>query len=196
MSLWRAFREVSLWVEALCIHEWCLFTESVSQPGGASLNRGTVFSPLTNRPGNRVPLTWERNSVDLLLSEGATFHCPWTEKPIQQGVAYDLDHVLPVAVYALNEFWNLVPSDPHFNQHTKRDRLPSPERILSAQPRLVETYRQYNQSALLTRPFQEDVRSRFVDLDETDEGFPTSVTTAVIGFVASVAEFRNLARFN
>lgn len=50
-------------------------------------------------------------------------------------------------------------------------------------------------TALLTRPFQEDVRSRFVDLDGTNERFPTVVTTAVIGFVASVAEFRNLARF-
>lgn len=26
-DLWRTFRELSLWVEALCIHEWCLFTE-------------------------------------------------------------------------------------------------------------------------------------------------------------------------
>jgi hypothetical protein len=26
-ELWNTFRRMSLWVEALCIHEWCLFTE-------------------------------------------------------------------------------------------------------------------------------------------------------------------------
>ena len=30
LDLWATFRQMSLWVEALCIHEWCLFSGQVS----------------------------------------------------------------------------------------------------------------------------------------------------------------------
>ena len=109
-DLWATFRQVSLWVEALCIHEWCLFTERV-----ADFDRGAVYSLLTSRPDNRRPLTWERNQIDLLIMEDAEFTCPWTEKPIRQGVAYDLDHILPIAVYPTNELWNLVRANAYSN---------------------------------------------------------------------------------
>jgi hypothetical protein len=68
--LWRGFLELSLWVEALSIHEWSLFTETVQQPGGLIIRRGDVYTLLTDRPDNRRPLDWERNKVDLMLMEG------------------------------------------------------------------------------------------------------------------------------
>lgn len=103
-ELWQTFRELCLWVEALCLHEWCLFSERVIQPDGRSrAERGQVYTLLTDRPDNRRPLSWERNQVDLLLLEGYQFNCPWTHKPIKAGIKYDLDHLLPVAIYPLNE---------------------------------------------------------------------------------------------
>lgn len=127
-DLWQAFRELSLWVEALCIHEWSLFTERITQATRRPTDRGTAYTLLTARPNNRRPLTWERNQIDLLLMEECEFVCPWTERHITYGVPYDLDHLVPVSVYPINELWNLVPADPVFNSHKKRDRLPSPER--------------------------------------------------------------------
>src|SRR5690349_2053457 len=41
---------------ALSIHEWSLFTESVTQPSGIKIDRGTL---LINRPDNRRPLDSE-----------------------------------------------------------------------------------------------------------------------------------------
>lgn len=32
-DLWAAFRELSLWIEALCVHEWSLFIESLASSG-------------------------------------------------------------------------------------------------------------------------------------------------------------------
>ena len=81
-ELWQTFREISLYVEALCIHEWCLFTERVEQADGIGCDRGVVYWLLTDRPDNRRPLTWERNNVDLLLMEGKEFICPWTTRRI------------------------------------------------------------------------------------------------------------------
>ena len=100
------------------------------------MNRGAIYSLLTARPDNRRPLTWERNQIDILMMEGAAFTCPWTERRLTQGIAYDLDHILPIAVYPTNELWNLVPSDPKFNSHQKRDLLPTAKRLAIARPHL------------------------------------------------------------
>jgi hypothetical protein len=66
-DLWQAFQKMSLWIEALCIHEWCLFSETVEQEDGQGADRGLIYRLLTDRPDNRRPLTWERNHVDVLL---------------------------------------------------------------------------------------------------------------------------------
>ncbi len=163
-DLWRTFREMSLWIEALCIHEWCLFTENVQQMEGGYVDRGTAYRLLTDRPDSRGPLTWERNQGDLLLLEGRVFPCPWTERRIAASTAYDLDHLLPVAVYPINEMWNLVPTDPHFNSHVKRSRLPSPTRLTRAEPHLALAYALYEESRPLAQAIYEDVAMRFLSI--------------------------------
>ena len=57
---------------------------------------------LIDRPGNRRPLTWERNQVEILMMEGQIFTCPWTGKKLSTA-SYDLDHLLPLSVYPINE---------------------------------------------------------------------------------------------
>lgn len=192
-DLWEIFRSLSLWVEALCIHEWCLFTERVVQEQGTVIDRGTVYTLLTARPDNRRPLTWERNQIDLLIMEGRQFTCPWTEKPIITPGDYDLDHLVPVSIYPINELWNLVPSDSYFNSHRKRDKLPTPERLEHARPHLAQAYAHYDASPELARVIHQDVAVRFSVIDPLD--FPTGVALAVSGFIEAVADARNIARF-
>lgn len=189
IALWETFRQMSLWIEALCIHEWCLFTERI-----ADFNRGCVYTLLTGRPGNRRPLTWERNQIDILIMEGTEFTCPWTERRITQAGDYDLDHILPIAVYPTNELWNLVPSDSDFNSHKKRDRLPTKGRLTAALPYLERTYLNYGASAPLIKVLEEDVFLRFATV-QSGTAFPESVACAVATLVEEVAESRNLARF-
>ena len=188
-ELWETFRQMSLWIEALCIHEWCLFTERV-----ANTDRGAVYSLLTARPDNRRPLTWERNQIDILMMEGAEFTCPWTERRFTKGVAYDLDHILPIAVYPTNELWNLVPADPSFNSHQKRDRLPKPERLAIALPHLAETYARYGRSSTLDAVLKEDVALRFARI-QSNGPFALELALGVVDLVEEVANLRNLARF-
>jgi len=190
-TLWQTFQVMSLWVEALCIHEWCLFTERMTQQPS---DRGVIYTLLTARPDNRRPLTWEANNIDLLLMEGKEFRCPWTEKPIIQGVPYDLDHLLPISVYPINELWNLLPADPEYNRHTKRDRLPKPERLQRAQPHFVQGYECYGASDALALALREDVSLRFASLMDAG-GFSQAVAGAVVGLIEQVAESRNLERF-
>jgi len=190
-DLWQTFQEMSLWVEALCIHEWCLFTEKVQE----KVDRGTIYLLLTDRPDNRRPLTWERHQVDLLMMEGRAFTCPWTEKQVVYGIPYDLDHLLPVSLYPINELWNLVPADPYFNSHTKRDRLPTLEKLRQAKPHLELAYRQYSTSNSLFVALQEDVGVRFSTISSSTVSFPLAIANAVVDLIDIVAESRNLARF-
>jgi hypothetical protein len=193
-DLWDVFGELSLWVEALCIHEWSLFVEGVSQDD-AQVDRGQVYRLLTDRPDNRRPLTWERNGIDVLIMEGRSFVCPWTGNNITKPGNYDLDHLLPVAVYPTNELWNLVPADPRFNEHVKRARLPSRERLSAAQPRLVLAYGHYAASKTLARTLADDVAGRFSAVPSGSADFSTRLTHAVVRFVDAVADARNLPRF-
>lgn len=134
-ALWRTFAALSLWVEALCIHEWCLFTAGVVQPDGQGADRGTIYRLFTDRPDNRRPLPWERNAIDVLLLEGQTFVCLWTGRRLGPGVPYAVDHLVPVALYPIHELWNLVPADPNFNSVTFNFRLHPV--CFSVAPRLV-----------------------------------------------------------
>lgn len=195
-ALWRTFRAMALWVDALCIHEWCLFTESTTRRTAAPADRGAIYRLLTAEPGARRPLTWERNQVRVLLLEGATFTCPWTERPIAGDAPFDLDHLVPIALRPINELWNLVPADPTFNSHHKRDRLPSPARLARALPHLAATYRRYTAAPGLARALREDVALRFTALPPDPARYPLAVADAAAGFIEQLAAARNLPRFD
>ncbi len=192
--LWRGFLDLSLWVEALSIHEWSPFTESVRQPGRENIGRGAAYTLLTDRPDNRRPLDWERNQVDLLLMEGRTFVCPWTGTALRRPGEYDLDHLLPVSVYPINELWNLAPTDRRFNRHVKRDRLPSRDMLLAAAPRLETVYGHYVSSAALGAALRQDVGARFTRAPAGAD--PRLISGIVLDFLERTAEARNIARFS
>lgn len=191
-ELWRSFQELSLWIEALCVHEWCLFSEGVEQPVGRRADRGEVYRLLTERPDNRRPLTWERNQIELLMLEGYAFTCPWSLKRLTPE-HYALDHIVPLSVYPINELWNLVPSDPRTNTHFKRARVPSPERWHAATPHLAQSYRGYAQGAKLAPALEHDVAHRFSRLHAPL--MPERITDAVGDFVRVISRARNLATF-
>jgi hypothetical protein len=185
--LWRACHRLSLYIEALSVHEWSLFTE---QLGAAP--RGEAYALLTARPDNRRPLTWERNQVDVLLLEQHRFTCPWTGRAITRPGDYDLDHLLPLSIYPVNELWNLLPVDRKFNQHIKRDRLPSTERLAAARPGLAASYGTYGHSAALGPALQQDAALRFGALASGD--FPAQLAARAVVFIDDVATARLVRR--
>lgn len=186
-SLWSEFLQVSLWVEALCIHEWALFTEKLT-----NINRGKVYEALTSRPDNRRPLTWERNQVELLMMEGHTFICPWTGNKLDIK-NYDIDHLIPVSIYPINETWNLVPADRIFNQRVKRDKLPNDQRLENLPLRLTQSYKLYDLSEL-GASLRKDSKSRFGDLDYRGD-FHLSLSESVGRLITVMKYSRNVAEF-
>ncbi len=184
-ELWNAFRDVSLWVEALAIHEWSLFTERA-----AGLARGEAYQLLTERPDNRLPTSWERNRVGLLIDEGREIRCPWTGKRLRRG-GFDIDHVVPVSVHPFHELWNLVPADARFNRERKRARLPTRETLDRAVPLLASIYRAYSREPDLDRALRADVALRFTGAPAA----PDAIARSVADLTESIATLRDIARF-
>jgi hypothetical protein len=193
-TLWEAFHRLSLYVEALCLHEWCLFTEGVTQQQGNEVSRGQVYTLLTARPDNRRPLSWERNQVDILLHEQVSFTCPWTLKRLACPQDYDLDHLLPLAVYPVNELWNLLPVDRDFNQQVKRDKVPNAGRLAAAEPWLAAAYGTYLQAPALQRAVREDAALRFAGVGE-EVNFAATLANCAVRFIDAVAAARYVQRF-
>jgi hypothetical protein len=193
-SLWQSFHQLSLYVEALCIHEWSLFTEGVAQPAATPTSRGHIYTLLTARPNNRRPLTWERNQVDILLHEQVTFTCPWTQKILTHPQHYDLDHLLPLTLYPINELWNLLPVDQEFNQRIKRDRVPSAQRLTSAVPHFTSAYTNYTRSPALNQSIRSDAALRFTGLKSSHD-FSSDLAQHTASFIADVADARYAVRF-
>lgn len=187
-ELWASFNELSLWIEALCIHEWSLFTEGIS-----GLDRGSVYTLLTDRPGNRRPLTWERNQVEILMMEGKVFECPWTGRKLTTQ-SYDLDHLLPLSAYPINELWNLVPADADFNRNKKRDRLPGRSTLQTARPRMAIAYENYATSQILATILKHDAEARFNGKIIPGD-LPGSLASCATQFIETIAASRNLASF-
>jgi len=192
MELWQTFQERSQWIEALCVDEWCSFTQTVNQTNPMA-QPSTVYNFLTVRPDKRRMVSWEHNQIDMLLMEGFKFHCPWTSKPIMVGVPYDLDPIVPIAIQPITELWNLMPSDPIFNAQTKKDRLPSHLSFERAKPVLVETYQQYWSSKTLKPILERDVHQRFGNLAMYN--FPAQLVEHTQNFIYKVATRRHIAEF-
>jgi predicted house-cleaning noncanonical NTP pyrophosphatase (MazG superfamily) len=190
VELWQSFRDLAPWIEALCIHEWSLFTERIRDFDAQSVTRGEVYTLLTERPDNRRPLTWERNQIDMLMMEGYQFICPWTGKQLKSS-CYAVDHIIPIAIYPTNELWNLVPSDSHFNSHQKRARMPTPDTLIKAESALIRAYSGYRRSSSLAPVFDRDTGFRFGLSKDVHEA---EVTAAVSRMVLAVADAVNVAR--
>jgi hypothetical protein len=131
--------------------------------------------------------------VDILLHEQVVFTCPWTLKRLVKPQDYDLDHLLPLAVYPVNELWNLLPVDRTFNQHVKRDKVPDAGRLAAAEPWLAAAYATYLQVPALQRAVREDAALRFAGLGEV--GFAAALASRAVRFIDAVAVARYVRRF-
>ena len=123
------------------------------------------------------------------------FQCPWTGRPIGGTGPYDLDHLIPLVVYPMNDLWNLVPADQWFNQTRKRDRLPTDDALARATPRLELAYAHYQSEPELALALSHDVRGRFSSIAANALGDPSAITHAVAAYLSQLADTRNIARF-
>lgn len=193
-DMWTAFQNLSLWIEALSIHQWALFINDVQQLTRSQVNAGQVFQLLISRPDNRVPLDWERNRFIAVMGQNVRFQCPWSKAIISVDSAFEVDHLIPVSVYPFNEIWNLVPTLPDAN-NWKRDKIPSKRLLDEARPILQRTYQTYHDhDGELKEALVVESHARFSTLGDSASQLPFDLSHNVIDFMDYTAQIRNLGR--
>lgn len=190
-EMWESFKFYSLYIEALCLHEWAIFVENADL-NGSGADRGKVYFALTDRPDSRRPLQWERNQFELMLMEGHDLRCFWTNKKLT-AENYDVDHIIPVTTFPINELWNLVPSESAFNRWTKRDKMPDLSWNETMRLRLPAVYQSYFDRPNMRNVLERGVSYRFGAGQISDA---QDLTDAALKLIFAVAESRNTPTFS
>ena len=190
-EMWESFKFYSLYIEALCLHEWALFVENADRDG-AGTDRGAVYMALTDRPDSRRPLSWERNQFELLMMEGGGLRCFWTNELLDP-TNYDVDHIIPVTTFPINELWNLVPSESTFNRFKKRDKMPDQTWLPTMRERLPRIYQIYFDRPSLRTALERGVNHRF-----GSQGIANAqdLSDAAIQLIFAISDSRNTPTFS
>ncbi len=193
---------VPMLMPALAAHSWFVWPSSFCRRNTSTISLVVFRLPvlaIASSSEKAYNLTqdgkfWGLHQIDILIQEGRHFVCPWTARPIQLN-DYDLDHILPISAYPINELWNLVPSDPGFNRNKKRDLLPGKAALTAAIPRLAGSYAAYRSLPQLKSGLDEDVLRRFGHSNGQEEWDGRTLAEMVSRFVSDFAGGRNLRTF-
>lgn len=166
-NLWRAMCRLGAWIEPMLIAEWSRMKAAYAERMGRILPPGQAEAALVWEEPTRDTVMG-RDAVDRILAAGEPIACVWsgvalTEKRV------DIDHCLPWSAWPCGDLWNLMPSDRRVNQHEKRDRLPTRERLASARPRILEWWQTaWQRTPALRKRFKREVRGALPVADPAD----------------------------
>src|SRR5690606_27416927 len=104
------------------LFKWAEFSVNAS---GRRLSVQTVLNEVLKDPITERDIAESKRLYLEILNREGKVHCVWTGRRLSN---YDIDHLIPFAVWKNNDLWNLLPSDSRINNQ-KRDKIPSPEFI-------------------------------------------------------------------
>jgi len=145
LHLWRALVRHDAWIEPALVAEWVRLMEGYARGQGRDLDPAVMARAMRWHEPSR-DVAFVRKAAIALMEVGPVF-CVWTGRKLTQS-RLDIDHCLPWAAWPCEDLWNLLPSDPKVNRHSKRDRLPSAEVLEKSMDRIVDWW----QRAWLGRP--------------------------------------------
>jgi len=95
------------------LFKWAEFSVNAS---GKSLSIESVVSEVLKHPITERDIAESKNIYRSLLRKEGKVFCVWTGKKITK---YDVDHMIPFAVWKNNDLWNLLPSQSTINNQKR-----------------------------------------------------------------------------
>jgi SAM-dependent methyltransferase len=126
-DLWRELSLTGSWIQDATVLRWAELTSRLSK---GALKPSTVIDCLLSCIESEREVADARNVYQRLGDK----HCVWTDQLILQ--RFDVDHVIPFALWKNNDLWNLLPVLPAVNNE-KRDRLPSQQILKASKERIL-----------------------------------------------------------
>lgn len=132
-SLWLALRRYSVWIEPVVVSEWMRLTQEYAKRGGQTCDLNALSQAMEWSDPKRT--TFEVRKLASRLADQNQLFCVWSGKRLKAD-RFDIDHNIPWSAWACNDLWNLLPTDRTLNQKTKREALPSAQRLNDAVDRM------------------------------------------------------------
>jgi hypothetical protein len=186
-AIFKALRVHSLYIEALAVSEWAKW---VGKNDLSDMSAGEAFTAMTKKPEGRGSIQKYRK-----IFKGCELVCPYTRKPLKDIDCdhFELDHVIPVAVYPINDLWNLLPVDAKSNSGAggKFAMIPHRDILFDAVPTIANVYELYLDTDY-RRLFKEQYKLRLGPSSFKDK---RSLALKAVNFIDSVAENRSVGRW-
>jgi SAM-dependent methyltransferase len=131
-EIWRELTLLGHWILDAVVVRWAALTERFA--GKQGVTSGEVLPLLLARPS---PERMTGLARSVFMKVGVD-RCTWSDRPLRV-MSFDVDHVIPFALWASNDLWNLVPADHRINIQ-KSDRLPSSELLLARRGDILRSW--------------------------------------------------------
>ncbi len=131
-EIWRELTLLGHWIMDAVVVRWAALTERFAARQG--VNAGDVLPLLLARPS---PERMTGLARSVFLKTGVD-RCTWSDRPLRLG-SFDVDHIIPFALWGSNALWNLVPADRRVNNQ-KSDRLPTTDLLLARRGDILRSW--------------------------------------------------------
>jgi SAM-dependent methyltransferase len=131
-EVWRELTLLGHWILDAVVVRWAALTERFAARQGVT--SGEVLPLLLARPS---PERMTGLARSVFLKTGVD-RCTWSNRPLRV-MSFDVDHVIPFALWGSNGLWNLVPADHRINMQ-KSDRLPTRELLLARRGDILRSW--------------------------------------------------------
>lgn len=131
-EIWRELTLLGHWILDAVVVRWAELTERFARR--QQISSGDVLPLLLARPS---PERMTGLARSVFMKTGVD-RCTWSNRPLRV-LSFDVDHVIPFALWASNDLWNLVPADHRVNIQ-KSDRLPTTELLLARRGDILRSW--------------------------------------------------------
>lgn len=137
-ALWREIALMGHWIRDSLLVRWAELTSRLALAGSPDAASGVLEQALA------ILLKPPASDRDTQLARAvygsvprSSLHCVWSGRRLSSG--FEVDHLIPYALWRSNDLWNLLPAAPSVNAQ-KRDRLPTRSLLLSRRSAILECW--------------------------------------------------------
>ena len=177
------------WISDSITLRWAKFTEKLTQHHAHPKSLGEIISKMSVDYVHDRETQFARKLYDMYQNDYGYVKSVWSAEKISQ---YEVDHVLPYAVYGNNDLWNLMPAK-HTENNAKRDALVSTDLVKKRRYEIIE-YWEYTQDKVPLKFNHEVYKS--LKIDPLESTWKDRLLLAVCEQIEITASMKGLKRWS
>ena len=134
-NIWREMSLIGHWIAEAIVLRWA---ELVHNFSSRSIPVAEIISYLLISP----EVSRDVNTAKSIYSQLGNLNCVWSNRVLTSS-RFDVDHIIPFALWHNNDLWNLVPSD-HMVNNQKRDKIVGRETLTNSRDRIIYYWQKQN----------------------------------------------------